>query len=342
MIDNKNDKILEDIDIWLKNAGYDTIVVKAPSKRNKLCYDILVKNKSSRAVFLIKLFTNIDNLNLDTVRDIKAMSLLLNSKPLLIGLKNRYDPLDDDTIYTREGLPFISLKTLQKIILNNDYPYILARRGGGVVFLDGELVKKTRESKDITRKEFSEKLNITKRTVCAYENENMAPSVQIAEKIKDILDKSAIFRNINVLDWHVKFNFNEISLEKGLSNFETHLQEIIEDIGISSYWYKKGQVPFELAIFSKNWKSVCEDCGDAFYPLLSGISENRRKFNEKFLDNLKTFSELFQKNMLFIVNNEFKIPEKLTACNIPFIKIKKLESVDNEEEFVELVQETTK
>ncbi len=335
------DKELERVEQVLHAAGYETFNVKIPGKRNKLCYDILVQHRTSRLVFLVKLFTNIDNINMNMVNDIKAMSLLLNSKPLLIGLKNRYQNLEDNTIYLREGLPFISLKTLEKIMIKQQYPHILARRGGGVIFIDGKEMKHAREQKSVTRKELSEKLNVTKRTVCAYENESMAPSVEMAEKIRELLEKDNLYRSINVLDWRIKFDLDEKSSEKEqeLTNFETHLQEIIEDIGISSYWYKKGQAPVELALFSKSWYMTQED---DFYPLLSGVSEDRKKFNEFFLNNLKIFTELFQKHVLFIVNNEFKIPEKLEARHIPFIKIKKLEEVDDEVEFVELVQKEQK
>ncbi|MHA1763788.1 MAG: helix-turn-helix domain-containing protein, partial [Promethearchaeota archaeon] len=249
------DKELVRVEQVLHASGYETFNVKIYGKRNKLCYDILVKHKTSHLIFLVKFFTNIDNINMDMVNDIKAMSLLLNSKPLLIGLKNRYQDLEDNTIYLREGLPFISLKTLENIMIKEEYPHILARRGGGVIFLDGKEMKHAREQKNLTRKEISEKLNITKRTVCAYENESMAPSVEMAEKIKELLEKDNIYRSINILNWRINFNLEEKTSEKEqeLTNFETHLQEIIEDIGISSYWYKKGQAPVELALFSKTW-----------------------------------------------------------------------------------------
>ena len=44
-------------------------------------------------------------------------------------------------------------------------------------------MKTLREQLDISRKEISEKLGITKRTVSSYENESIRPSQKIAEKI---------------------------------------------------------------------------------------------------------------------------------------------------------------
>ena len=93
-------------------------------------------------------------------------------------------------------------------------------------------MKELREQKNITRKELSDELNITKRTLSSYETENMRPSQKIAQKILDLLEDKhqSIFRNINVFEWHVKSTIkNEVGQE--LNTFQSHLQDIIEDIG---------------------------------------------------------------------------------------------------------------
>ncbi|MFX1597117.1 MAG: hypothetical protein ACFFBK_13760, partial [Promethearchaeota archaeon] len=145
------EKAIERIELVLKNANYETLVLgNFALTKNKFCFDLLVKKDD--LIFSIKIFPNIDNINSDIIRDIKSLSMILKSKPILIGIKNRYQKLDDHTIYVREDLPFITLNTFENII-NNKYPYILARRGGGVIFLDGELMKKLREDCLLTRKE---------------------------------------------------------------------------------------------------------------------------------------------------------------------------------------------
>ena len=175
------EKTLQRIDLLFKKANYETLALgNFAAKKSKFCFDLLVKKDD--LVFSVKIFPNIDNLNPNVLRDIKSLSTILKSKPLLIGIRNRYQKLEDNTIYIREDLPFITLNTFENI-LENKYPHILARRGGGVVFLDGNLMKTLREDHTITRKELSEKLGVTKRTLCAYENESMRPSEKIAKKL---------------------------------------------------------------------------------------------------------------------------------------------------------------
>ena len=330
--------LLEKIDSLLKNANFETFILdNFTDKKNKFCFDLLVKKNDN--IFSVKIFPNIDNLNADIIDNIKSLSLLLKSKPILIGIRNRYQELEDNTIYIREGLPFISLATLKNIINKDLYPYILARRGGGIMFLNGNVMKLLREKHSISRKELSELLGVTKRTVCAYENESMRPSEKIANKISDILNNQAIFRKINLFDWNFKFEIDQKESREDidLNPFESHLQEVLDDIGISSYWYKKSTIPFKLSLYSNIPDEKDES---SFYPLFSGVSEENKKINELSFKCLKMFTELFHANSLFIVNNDIKIPDSLKKIKIPIVRIRKLEKVDDEAEFIDLIQES--
>jgi putative transcriptional regulator len=331
------EQILQKINQILKKADFETLALENfANEKNKFCFDLLVKKNN--LFFSVKVFPNIDNLNPDVVRDLKSLSLLLKSKPILIGIRNRYNRLEENTIYIREDLPFISLNTLENILNNHRYPHILAKRGGGVIFLDGDLMKILREKLSISRKDLSEKLGVTKRTICAYETENMRPSEKVANKICEILESKEIFKKINVFEWNIKFDFNqeELPLEEELNDFETHIQNIINDIGISAYWYKKGPIPFKLSLYSNKPKTKI---ASEFYPLFSGLSEEEKKINELNLKCLRTFTNIFHKNSLFIINNDIKISETLKKRTIPIIKIKDLEKIDDEDEFIELIQE---
>jgi len=333
-----NSTILEKIDDLLRRANFETFMLdNFCNKKNKFCFDLLVKKND--LIFSVKVFKNIDNISTEIVNDIKSLSTLLKSKPLLIGIKNRYNELEDNTIYIRDGLPFITLATLENIIDKELYPYILARRGGGIMFLNGNIMKLIREKQEISRKELSELLGVTKRTICAYENESMRPSEKIAKKLVNILENKDLFRKINLFDWNFKF---EIDLKEpqeyvALNPFETHLQAVLDDIGVCSYWYKNSPIPFKLSLYSK----VSDDNKERnVYPLFSGVSEEDKKINELSLNCLNMFKKLFQVNSLFIVNNDIKIPDSLKRIKVPIVKIRNLEKIDDEEEFIDLVQES--
>ena len=330
--------ILEKIDDLLKKANFEVFMLdNFCNKKNKFCFDLLVKKND--LIFSVKVFTNIDNISAEIVNDIKSLSTLLKSKPLLIGIKNRYNELEDNTIYIRDELPFITLATLENIINKDLYPYILARRGGGIMFLNGKVMKFIREKQEISRKELSEFLGVTKHTVCAYENESMRPSEKIAKKLSIILENKDLFRKINLFEWNFKFeiDWKEPQQYVARNPFETHLQAVLDDIGVCSYWYKNSPIPFKLSLYSK----VSDDNKERnVYPLFSGVSEEDKKINERNLSCLNMFNELFHVNSLFIVNNDVKIPDSLRKIKVPIVKIRNLEKIDDEEEFIELVQES--
>ena len=328
-------KYIQKIDFLLKQANFETFVLDFGNKKNKYCFDLLVKKKSTNLIFLVKIFLNIDNLKDFAINSIKALSILLKSKPLLIGIKNRYQKLEDNTIYVREELPFITINTLENILKYKIYPHVLAKRGGGVIFLDGDRMKTLREQKNISRKEFAETLEVTKRTVCAYEKESMRPSETIAQKIVDLLGNDSLFRKINVFEWNFKFDIDQKELfeDDELNPFEAHLQDIFEDIGISTFWYKNSQVPFKLSLYSDPSKLY----ESTFYPLFSTVSDQDNKISELNLKYFITFTKLLHKQALFIVNDNLKIPDPSLKKNISIMEVKELEKIDNEDEFIEFV-----
>ena len=330
--------VLEKIDDLLKKADFETFMLdNFFNKKSKFCFDLLVKKNDD--IFSVKVFQNIDNLNTEIVNDIKSLSELLKSKPLLIGIKNRYNDLEDNTIYIREGLPFITLTTLENIINKGLYPNVLARRGGGIMFLNGNVMKFIREKQEISRKELSELLGVTKRTLCAYENESMRPSEKIAKKLSIILENNDIFRKINLFEWNFKFEIDWKEHQENINRnpFETHLQAVLDDIGVCSYWYKNSSIPFKLSLYSK---VSGENKEKSVYPLFSGVSGDNKKINEHSLNCLNMFNKLFNVNSLFIVNNDIKIPDSLRKIKVPIVKIRNLEKIDDEEEFIDLVQES--
>ena len=331
------ENIVKKIDTLLKKNKYETFYFS--EEKNKFCFDILVKKDNT--ILLVKVFSNIDNLNETVINGIKSMSSLLQSKPVLIGIKNRYQKLEDDTIYVREDLPFITFNTFEKIIEQNAYPFVLARRGGGVIFLDGALMKDLREKQHLTRKESSEELEVTKRTVCSYENESMRPSLQIGKKILEILNdpNRSIFKNVNVFEWQVKFNIDKdyTSENYDLNPFESHLKDVINDIGIDTHWYKKGIAPFELSIHSKQYSPEFEINKD-FYPLFSKVPGEKNELSFKYF--IFMFTRLFQKKGIFIVDNDFKVSDFFKQ--IPVLKINTIEELNSEEEFIDLVKEEEK
>ncbi len=333
------ESVIQQVNFLLQKNSYETFVFKF--KKKKFCFDIIVRK--DKITFVVKVIPNIDNLSSDLVKGIKTISNLINSKPLLIGIKNRYQFLEDNSIYTRNNLPFITVKTLENILESGKYPFVLAKRGGNMVFLNGKELRTTREKKNISRKTLSEELGVTTRTISAYECENMRPSESVANKIIERLDLKGdfIFKRINIFDWN--FKSDEIGLENEdtveLDSFESRVQDFLEDIGISYHWYKYNQMPFELSIHSKESKNQKTK---EVYPMFSKISNHTKKVTEFHVNLLKTLNKILNKSAFFIVDDNVKIPDSIKGPEIPFVPLKNLEKINDEEEFIEFFKEKFK
>jgi predicted transcriptional regulator len=76
---------------------------------------------------------------------------------------------------------------------------------------------------------------------------------------------------------------------------------------------------------------------DGFYPLFSNISEDQNNVNEMNFNSLKMFNDLFHKTALYIIDNNVRIPGASKRKDIHVVKIKNLEEVNDEEEFIDLI-----
>ena len=55
---------------------------------------------------------------------------------------------------------------------------------------------------------------------------------------------------------------------------------------------------------------------------------------------LKMFNDLFHKTALYIIDNNIRIPRATKRNDIHVVKIKSLEKVNDEEEFIDLIQDS--
>lgn len=323
---------LERLEDLLNSNGF--MIFSSNSTKEKFCFDLIAKKRD--ILLVLRILSNIDNISEEILEEMKFFSKLVNAVPILIGEKNRRIKLEDFTIYVRKNLPIVNFKTFESVIKDNLYPYILSKRGGGAIFLDGSRLKLLREEKEVSRKEFSEMVGITKRSLCSYERGLMNTSVETAKKMQEILDVS-IIKKINLLKWNFQVNLEELfqqDVEK--SEFDEVIEGVLQDIGFSTFWNKRNLNPYDLFITSKNEKS--EESKDSFFPVCSSINDKAEKLSELKLSNLMKISTILDKIYLHFVDNTFK-KSSITSKKLPIIRLKELESIDDVERFKNFIKE---
>jgi len=330
-VPNFYSNVITQLKLILENNGFTIYLLK--SLKEKFCFDILAKNDAS--LIVIKIISNIDNISEDLLDELKFFSKIVQAIPIIIGEKNRRSKLENNSIYIRKNLPIINFETFKLIIQEKVFPYILAKRGGGTIFLDGNRLRLMREGKEVSRKNFSDLIGITKRSLCSYERGVMRTSIETANKIKKFFDDTVI-RKINIFNWKYHVNIKEfLDINIDRTEFQEHLEDILKDIGFFTFWAKENIIPYDLFITSKNLKSF--EKIDDFYPVCFSINQKTQKINKPKIKDLTKMSQILQKKYLHIV--EYYKPSNLPVNKMPVIQIKDLEKIDDEEEFKDFVKE---
>ena len=121
-IQNRN-QLLQNIYQLLNKEGFETSNIYDHS-----CFDLVARKKL--LILLLKALVNIDTLNEAHTEEIRQISKVFLASPIIVGMKSKNHILEEDIVYERHGLPAIGLETLKNMIVYDEYPEILADRGG--------------------------------------------------------------------------------------------------------------------------------------------------------------------------------------------------------------------
>ena len=126
-------QLLHNIEKLLKSQGYKTSDIYDQGS-----FDIVARKKL--LILLLKTFQNIDSINETNAHEMKQLANIFLASPIIIGERSRNGFLEEGVIYERYDIPTIGFETLKNMILYNEYPEILADRGGYFVKIDGNVI----------------------------------------------------------------------------------------------------------------------------------------------------------------------------------------------------------
>ncbi|MBO6109686.1 MAG: transcriptional regulator, partial [Methanobrevibacter sp.] len=131
-------RMLQEIEKLLISEGYKTSDIYDQGS-----FDIVARK--NLLILLLKTFTNIDSVNEKNAHEMKQLANIFLASPIIIGAKSRNGILEEGVIYERYDIPTIGFETLKNMIIYNEYPEVLADRGGYFVKIDGNVIKQYRE-----------------------------------------------------------------------------------------------------------------------------------------------------------------------------------------------------
>ena len=303
-------QLLHNIEKLLKSQGYKTSDIYDQGS-----FDIVARKKL--LILLLKTFQNIDSINETNAQEMKQLANIFLASPIIIGERSRNGFLEEGVIYERYDIPTIGFETLKNMILYNEYPEILADRGGYFVKIDGSVIKQYREEYSLSLKDLADLAHVSRATMYKYENEIVRANTETAMILEEILNTKVTL---------------DIDLLKQPQKEDIEFSNVDDTLDLSKLGYgvvSTNKSPFDAVAKMKTSEKQS--------PLMANVEKNRtEKTLKRMAVPLKDLSVVTTSEPVFIINNE-KIKESIGT--IPVIKSWELKEFENSKELLKMIKE---
>ena len=328
MIKNRN-QLIQEVYQLLNKEGFETSNFYEQS-----CFDLLARKKL--LLLILKVLVNIDSINEAYVQEIRQISQVFLASPIIVGLKSKNHVLEEDVVYERHGLPAIGFETLKNMILYDEYPEILADRGGYYVKINGNVLKEYREEYSLSLKDLADLAHVSRATMYKYENGIVRANTETAMNLERILNTKItldidLFEPYREEDIKLKADSNNKNIQNTAQHHDNALDLAKLGFGVVS----TNKSPFDtLAKAEINKQDQINDS-----PLIANMNkpnENNVKKLKKMAISLKDLSLITSSESFFILKDK-KINNSIDG--IPVIKSWEMKEVEDSEEFLKLIKE---
>ncbi|MEJ5327301.1 MAG: helix-turn-helix domain-containing protein [Candidatus Bathyarchaeia archaeon] len=213
-----------DVGEKLKEAGFQVsqLCCSRPS-----CFNFAARKNDK--ILLIKINVDADAFSVQAAQELQVIADRLSAASLIISRQAHGKPLEDDTVYSRNSVFVITVKTLKNIVLQTANPLVYAGPGGYAVEVDGKLVEKKRKELGLSIGKLAAMIGVSRRTLYGYEKGMARASVASAYKLAKTLGVP-VAKPINIFEnsrkhrrWRAqKSRFNavgKVALQKIFSKF---------------------------------------------------------------------------------------------------------------------------
>lgn len=316
MVPDRRDAVRRITDILLKA---DFSVVENSDFRSS-CFDIVARKGLN--LLLLKVHENVDAVNEETSKELKILSSMLLASPIIIGNRTRKETVQNGLVYERQGLPAVSSETFERFINQSVLPLVFARRGGLYVKINGEMLRKEREKKEISFGDLANSVGVSRRTIYEYERGNMDSTLGTAIKLEEVLDLP-IAVPINIISWMVKEE--EIPEQEAEDELQEEIRQTLCELGLKVVFARKA--PFD---------ALTADQNDQQKVVITGLGYAREKGIEQRITSVEKVSQVAKKFAMFVIDKD-KI--KKISSEVPVIIKEELQAIEEPEELFKLIYE---
>jgi len=271
-----------------------------------------------------KVLYNIDGLNEETAREMKALAKYLGGSAILVGAKTRDQMLEDSVVYMRYDIPAVNIQTLYDYFVENVPPLVSAAPGGLYVSIDGDVLREARTRQSMSLGTLASELGVSRRTISKYEEGGMDASIDIVLHLEELLDV-ALAKSIDILQaFEKRLRETPIQIDEKKYPDDDNVLNILHSLGYQIV--STSQAPF---------KAISKDNHDT---MLTGVSTYSNAMIKR-ADLMSSISTVAHTRSVYIIKGSIK---SNTVENTVLIEKRELDRLSGPEELVNLIEEKTK
>jgi len=184
-IDNRG-KLLEEVRKILADAGFS---VSDPISLKSISFDLVARRDDS--LLVLKVLQNVDAFNKEDADQMMVLADALDGRTAVIGLRSSSKKLDEGIVYSRFGVPILSLDTFEEFLKEGVPPIIFAAPGGLYVKINSDLLKEIRTQRNISLGTLAEIAGVSRKAIQMYED-GMGAIVDVAVKLEEFLNEPIV------------------------------------------------------------------------------------------------------------------------------------------------------
>jgi putative transcriptional regulator len=284
-----------------------------------ISFDIVARR--DEILLIIKILGNVDSFNKDNAKELQVIANLLLGSPFIIGAKSSTSDIEDGVVYFRHGIPIISLGTFKDFFLEEVPPFVFAAPGGLYVHVDGELLRRIRESNELSLGALADIAKVSRRSIQLYES-GMGAMVDAALRIEEFL-KTPIILPINPLACFAKTEEESAKWVESFKEFKGLEKDVFNHLNFLGYRIMPmSKSPFDA--FTKDNKTLILTSVEHY----DGTLAKRARV-------VTNISKVVEKHSVIFVEKS----RKLNLEGTPIIGKKELKNIEDSEGVLELILE---
>jgi len=313
---NNRGKLLEEVRKILADAGFS---VSDPIALKSISFDLVARRDDS--LLVLKVLQNIDAFNKEDADQMKVLADALAGRTAVVGLRSSAKKLDEGIVYSRFGVPILSLDTFGEFLKEGVPPIVFAAPGGLYVKINSDLLRELRTERNISLGTLAEIAGVSRKAIQMYED-GMGAIIDVAVKLEEFLNEPIVMP-LNPFEYmHDKGQ--PLELTEDTDRLHNEVFRMLETMGYAVQ--PTARCPFEAVTT------------DEKFMLLTGV-ERYGPMLEKKADAVASVSRVVGRKAVIITDKDARMK---SVHEMPLMSRRELAGAEDKKEMMDIIRERSK